>query len=421
MIATEGKERFKDLEVLSSYLGDFWTSFYADGDSVLNLLRGSSLQQRQLEQTSQELVLLQGRQDSPVTASRLQLFWTISRSSSTDGVTYPGPAGLKSATQLADLPTAADRVLTCGLDFQVDASNNVIFARNPFDTFRGSIIRDSGEDVLRLYFANAEIDNGWDQLAWSAASGVSFPSTTNGHRLNNAVLDAYTSGTSWRSVLAAVSALTDVPFAAAHETVQEVCTLADCAVIITDQNAYRISRLAAPLVAAGAVLNEGQELCDAVRIAELQSSALPSWLASLTLTQKNLWSNVTLTFTDAATPLVVQTGVSGFTKVSFALGGDPGEVASFFAELHTRGVAAGKTLANWLDIRPLAAQTTQPAAVNLPATINPLRTLVDFVLQGSTVVLRYDTAKFGPNAVGGLLPESLLASLLSPHTRVLVA
>jgi hypothetical protein len=220
-------------------------------------------------------------------------------------------------------------------------------------------------------------------------------------------------------MLRALTAAFDVPFAIDQEIVAEVEASAAGKLIVTDRRVYTAASTATVLVQAGDTLQPGQALTDAIRIFE-PGRPIPSWLTEVTLTRPMLWSDRSLGFQNADTDLVVQTGVSGYTKVSFALTGSPSDVSAFFTELHTRGVAQSKTLANYLDIRPLVAQVGQPGAGSLPLKVNPLSLLFDFVLQGSTLILKVDQAKFGPGAISGIDAASLVRTMVSPHIAVIV-
>jgi hypothetical protein len=154
-----------------------------------------------------------------------------------------------------------------------------------------------------------------------------------------------------------------------------------------------------------------------------------------------------LIFLNKSVPLVVDAAhPSGYTKVSFQLGGLPQDVTRFFDELHNRGVAAAQmpvdqcapgdvyytlddtscdnavrvpkrrgTLAHILDKR--VDRVGEPTASSLPATINPLEFLVQYVFRGNGCAVKVQTSRIGNDAVG-LFNVKLLQKLVPPHVAL---
>lgn len=189
-----------------------------------------------------------------------------------------------------------------------------------------------------------------------------------------------------------------------------------------------------------------------------------------------------LVFENKTVPLHVDTShPSGYTFVKFPLGGFPADVERFFAELHMRGVEAAETvkedcfynpieyatlevfpdrgllgrvyravdtgwlyrwvvsfdnppgyyeqivrvppnrklgtLAHMLDKR--RQPSGEPAANNLPATINPLRFLIENVLRNNVFVIRIDVPALGQNRLG-LYNIRHLRQVIPPQTAMIV-
>jgi hypothetical protein len=159
-------------------------------------------------------------------------------------------------------------------------------------------------------------------------------------------------------------------------------------------------------------------LADAYQLHEFQQGTLPTDLQSLMLTKGYLSHGYFsgLTFHNKEVPLVVDTsGV--FTKVSFEIGGWPGDVARFWEEFHDKGVAAGRTLAHCLDVR--SNPIGEPTAFSLPATINPLQFLAQHVFRQHGWLLQIRLASCGPNRLP-LEFFNQLRRIVPPHTGLIL-
>lgn len=412
--------RFRDLTTLASYVGSFWTDIYEDSASVLGLLYGQAVQQQQIEQRAREFVLLHGRQDGPATETHIHWPFRLNKTDltrTTAGFSAASPAGLVSFGRM-EVISSETGGLSFGLDVSLE-SEKFVFARDPFVMLESSVLVDSnGTSYLDFDVVAAEFDAGRLQAIWQSSAGIAFESTKNGQAIANAVIDAVTGGPSLGSLIRALALITDSPFAKYRETVEWIGLERGERKVITDKEVYTASASSICQVSVGDTLSPGQALTDAVRLWDVQNGLVPNWLTSLTLGPGNLWSSYSLGFSNSQQSISVQTGVSGFTKISFPLSGDSSDVSAFFTELHTRGVAGGKTLANYLDIRPLASQTSQPTAANLPATVNPLSLLCSYVLQGSTLVIKVDPSKYGSKAAASPTVPQLLALLVPTNVNV---
>ena len=162
-----------------------------------------------------------------------------------------------------------------------------------------------------------------------------------------------------------------------EETVEEVRTEIGRQLVITDKTVYQFNPTANILVSAGDEVVEGQSLADTLQFFEFNrgqcptEAQCPAVALGRGLLGRGFFGD--LVFENKAVPLVVETDVEGFTKVSWKLGGFPGDVELFFDQLHERGVAEGETLANLQDTR--TNKVGEPGPSNLPATINPFEFL----------------------------------------------
>jgi hypothetical protein len=312
-----------------------------------------------------------------------------------------------------------------GLDYYLDSSRGVLHLRqDPFATglFTQEAIYTDGEQTdtqatlwgLQVGIAKNLIH---EHYGWVPEL---YAEPTEGYRdLVNATWDNLVEGAHHQSMLAALAAVCDVPLALSDETVVDITRDAKHLLIITDQHAYKAAKVNTSSLAIGDRVQAGQSLTDALVVYELTRGETPSSLYNLTLGKGYLANGYFggLSFPNKDVDLVVTTDDDGYTKLSCELGGWPGDVTQFWDDFHTRGKAAGQTLAQLLDQR--TNQVGEPTSVNLPATINPLEFLVENVLRYHVAIVKLVPQYFGPDA----LPLSTLRYLrqyLPPHVGMLI-
>jgi len=438
---------FDDTTLVQETIPSFWTDVYGGRDLIYDMIRGATVQERQLDQTARELFDSMGRLTCPVYHTDLWLPVDIREDEGASaslltygtglvygvqpatGLSYvyggsadaswqfPLPVDVIDAQILTDDIVEHTVALAANLEFRiVPRSGFLIFAQNPFFDPRFTPYTDSdGVRKLRLYLFAAQRD--WRYLAnlYGCVIGDKADSSLAYKDFINAIMDGVTTGTAMSHIYGAYTAMTGIPFAAGDEVVEAVTADATHQLVLTTNHVYKLPLNATPTVAVGDVLSPFQPLTDVVRIDEVNAE-IPEDLTALTLDVDMLAPGIgPLTFTNAEVDLVVTENVDGYTKVEFELGGDSEDVAAFFDEMHARGVAAGTTLANLLDIR--ANPTTQPAAINLPATINPLKFLVENVVRGSLCLVRVKTAELGDGI--GLTHEFAVRTIMPPHAALI--
>jgi hypothetical protein len=279
---------------------------------------------------------------------------------------------------------------------------------------RGQVI----DQQLALWLFRPTIDQEHIWTHFGYIMGIRLASSQEYKDLVNALLDAITGCTATEQLDAMLAAVTGCPFARGDEVVETIATGREL-LVITDRWAYRYSPACTPVVAPGDRLAPGDSLVDTVEIQYLNQGLIPVWLDAMSLGDGLLLPSYLsdLTFSNIDTPLVVEMNVDGRTKVSWALGGFPADVAEFWDDTHRRGVATGTTLAHLLDLR--AAPTGEPTAASLPATVNPLSFLADNYLRHNALLVRIRAGGFGPDALG-LDQLRHLRRIIPPHEAILI-
>jgi hypothetical protein len=175
------------------------------------------------------------------------------------------------------------------------------------------------------------------------------------------------------------------------------------------------------LVSPGDKVKEGQALADTLQFFEFNrgqcpaSDDCPAVVLGRGFLGRGFFGD--LVFENESKPLIVETDDDGFTKVSWELGGFPGDVDKFFDDMHDAGVESGETLANLLDTR--TNKVGEPSDSNLPATINPFEFLCENVFRNNAYMVKIQTNSFGPDALG-LNAGKILRKLHQPQTAIII-
>ncbi len=351
------------------------------------------------------------------------IFYGVPPTAADVAFAWGAPFGLAEPGILLNRITDASLTLVPGLDFLYDGVN-LVFRTDPFDNdlvsvrdqldSQGNVIDRVAE--LWMYGSTFDHDDVYHQFGYAvahpAANGPGYRSFV------NAIYDGLVRGGTADDVAELFAAAADAPVALGSETVVAVFTDVNFLWVVTDQNAYRCGRQATALVAVGDAIQAGQPVCDAVQFFEFGTGTIPDGLDALAIGPGLLANGYLgdLVFRNENVPLFLTTDLMGFTKVSFDIGGFAADVTKFWDDVHAAGLAAGQTLAELLDQRPLASRTTQPTALALPATVNPLGFLCANVLRANAFLCRVKTTSFGPDAVGLTRASQDLRTILPPQT-----
>lgn len=316
-----------------------------------------------------------------------------------------------------------------GVNYTVDTERKLlIFDENLFtdpSVPRRDVIDEQGNKIdeeISLWLYQGDFDLDYVYIQFGYALGLNLPSTEFYKILLNAFWDLHLLGPSKKDLTSLMSAAAGAPtIIEAQETVEVVQADPDSWLIVTDAHVYRLPLTATPTVAVGSVRYAGDTISDAVEIFELDGASPDlSVLPQLTSRAKFLSGPFVyeLTFHNAETDLVYE-GVDthGKAVVKFYVGGHPADVDAFFAQLQANGVVAGKTLANYLDIR--ANPVGEPTADNLPKMINPLDFILRNLMKNNLFVIRVRPASFASKAPGVQMFQ-LLREVMPPHTTYVV-
>ena len=205
----------------------------------------------------------------------------------------------------------------------------------------------------------------------------------------------------------------------ATEQVETISVDSRSQLVITDRHVYKFPVGSNVIVSVGQQLTAGSPLVDTLLFYEFNRGQVSSDLTGLVfgrgILSNDFWGD--LVFENKDVPLEVSTDAGGRTKVQFEIGGFPGDVEAFWDIVHTRGLTAGKTLANLLDLRE--SPVDEPTAAMLPTTINPLKFVVQNLLRYHAFVVKLRSGLLSIKALG-LSAAACLKRIIPPHTLMLV-
>ncbi len=439
-------------DVLLESLGSFWSGTYGGRDLVRSYVDGRAHLEQQTEQDFRELLAAVSRYTVPVYHTELVYALVIRESdlnSSSlarfdgqfvfdNGLAYDQagsplfiwgcPDNLVLAPMItASLTTPATTLIT-GLDYYV-IDGRLVFAANPFElpdaaiqpVFEGDVVVDR---ILTLWLLQSQWDRFDIASQFGYVLGLNRQSSTCYRNAVNAVYDAWVLGPNDLAVRRLFAAVADAPLVEGDETVEAVVTDANYVWVITDANAYRYGLGAAATVVAGDRVVEGDTLTNTLAFYEFNRGQIPpaDEIAALTIGRGFLSAEYAgdLTFRNETLPWDVvpdYVDPSGYTRMSFSLGGFDGDVEQFWDTVHERGIAAEQTIAMQLDRRD--SPVGQPIAASLPTTVNPLAFLAENTLRSNVLVVKLRTAGFGPDATG-FAAARMLRRILNSHTACIV-
>jgi len=444
-------------DTLLSLLGSYWSTTYLGMDFLQDVLRSKAHLTAQTWLNFMELVSSVSRFDVPIFHQENWYSLTLKESELNNfdllipdyktGTSYtydvssgldygkaaaidgyfsvPLPPSVVSVKTILNRIVSPSAVFTEGIDYWITKSGVLTFSENPFNNSSITVrdIREDGivtdrECVLWLYHGQWDWETVYEQFGY--ALNLRMASSEGYRDVVNAVLDAFTGGTKAKDIQFAWSAITGIPLAVEwEETVELVEKDYRSLAIVTDKSAYSFPLNSTSVVAVGDKVYAGDELVDAIQIFEFNRGEIPADLTGLVVGAGFLSVGffADLTFENKEVGLVVEENVDGYTKVSWELGGFPGDVTKFWNDAHAAGIAAGKTLAMHLDVRP--SPTGQPLAVNLPATVNPLEFLCSNVLRYNTFLVKIKTNQLGANKLPSI-PVNSLRKIIPPQTAMIV-
>ena len=449
---------------------------------------------------------------------------------------FPLPPTFRGANNLFNKITYPTVSLASNIEFAVDTTRNaLVFTSNPFDNpgFVRRAVDENGmldeEITMWAFCGKFDYEYVFNQFAY--ALGIHLRTSQNYKDLVNAIFDGLVAGGLTAKALdTAIAAICGVPVVMDQNEVVEVVEY-DAAglLIVTDKNVYKFHEDAVPAVAVGSVVRAGDYLVRGFEINEffvgntyLRENEDPVDRPETTkLLATNIYETIAaendddllvsvasdcpvrkdlaalaldnsflstcffgdLVFENKVVPLVVDAAhPSGYTFVSFELGGFPADLERFFQEVHERGIASAETgriacflnpneyrsyadlpekgivgqiyktlddnrYYDWVpersEIEPAGyEQITQvppfkklgtlahlldkrrqpsgePTADNLPTEINPLRFLVENVLRNNVFVVRINVSALGQNRLG-LYNIRHLRQVIPPQTAMIV-
>jgi hypothetical protein len=330
------------------------------------------------------------------------------------------PAEVSKIRLLMNRLTMPSLVFSSGIDYTI-VDGRLCFKEDPMASSyvvrrpiygSGNTITDY-EVVLWGFSADVDHDNLWRYIG--CAYNFSLPASQRAGVALNAIIDSQITGLTSGQLRLLLAALSGVPSVLeAEETVEDIVE-SDQLQIITDKNVYSYPLGSVAEVAVGDVVHAGDQLVDTIRVQDLGSSTLTmaELPATISLGSEFIGGSYTapLVFANEEVALdYIGPDDQGIVEVRFAVTGEAADISAFWTSVHAQGKALGRTLANALDTRE--TPVGEPAPVNLPATVNPMRLVLYELMRSSLLLIRVKTAQL---PTGSMLDElSRLRSVFPP-------
>lgn len=435
-------------------LGSYWSQFFDDRDIVQVLMRGLGHLHAQVQQDFDETVASLSRLDIPPFHTENWYFLRLLESDrdrvlnlygedliyGPDGVLYGAPT---SRLEVFPLPITTfgpfaqirfqifnrlispSRSLTSGLDFRLDRDRNlIIFSEDPFAdelTAKRDVFDDSGALVdreLGLWVFHGEFDSDFIFRHYGFVVDAKDRSSDLYKLMVNALWDAHVEGLSKLRLGQFLSALSGHPFTRnAGEVVEVIRNEPGRRLVVTDKEVYEFPEGTVLTVAVGDTLLLGQLMSEAAEIIELSDPTNRdlSRIPALSLGESSLSGPFIgeLVFRNKVVPFDFTVDENDCAEVRFEISGFPADIETFWRQAQAEGKASGATLAELLDQRP--NPSGQPAAANIPATVNPLEFIIDNLLENNLFVILMKPGQFTADAPG-LEHFRSLRAVVPPHT-----
>jgi hypothetical protein len=434
--------------------GSFWATSYEGESFVQQLLGGVGQLENQAREDLQELIALTAQAQTPLwhrdrwfslplresqANSAETSLWRFDDGSQFDAgrqfdvppvlttTAFPLNAPVQELLVLCDQPERPTKFWFAGQDFVLDASRQaILFYQNPFAdealSYEEILDPATGEVAdrqLAVWGFRAGLEARYLATHWGYIAGLSLASSAAYREILTAIFESYVSGPTERQFVRALAALTGIPLVREdQETVVDVVTETTRLLVITDAHVYEFPRDAVSRVVPGETVRFGQALTDRLEIAGMPAATVLAGLPAVAVSRDWLQGDYQgeLVFVNQTVFWEVSTDDDGRTRLEFPLQGHPQDVQRFWDEVHARGVAQGKTLAQYLDVRTNPGD--EPTAASLPTTVNPLTFLFDNFWRYHTILVRYRPSQ---QATGmGLAHGRVLHQLLTPWTALIL-
>lgn len=384
--------------------GSFWRDLLEDRAVVRDFAQAVSLLLAQLEVTQAEREALVSFSTAPNYRRRIlyPLTFKLSEADSSvnvveygsgrnygDGLLYGSrrtdalalsvPKAFKGAKLIVNNLVNPTKVFRSVADFVVE-DGRIVFRENIFDdpTFEKRTVFSGGvqsDEEIVVWCIDAEIHDASAYLRHGAILGLLDQMESNYAESMARGYDVWLQGGTQGRLFRALSASAGLRVAEEGETVIALDSASqDALLVITDSSVYRFHKDATPLVSVGDVLADSQELVDTIQIVPLNARGVDlAGVPALAIDRSLGDVERPLGFSNQEEPISLVDG-----GVRWPLTGYEPDVEAFWRAVRAREAASGQTLEQALR----AANHG-----HLPATINPMRFVIDEVFGGNAVLI----------------------------------
>ncbi len=321
------------------------------------------------------------------------------RQKSTDGFFWFELPNLLIFDELTNSLTDQDISLIRGVDYQIEPWGDglrIVFGFDLLARYEESLfseLDDSNNVVDRFidfWGKNPTDGSGILEKTWGWILGFHEVRTENHRKALFLLRDALTKGYTFERLVLGLGLAFNNPACAVHgEVVKYIVNAEDYRLVITDNSVYSFPSTVTLTVSVDQVLKKCQQLSSAItwfNVNKPGSIDVPGLAVNQLELGPDYHSDIIFPNQLLATTVSTQ---QNYTKLTIPLSGDPVSVENYWNEVHTRGIASGKTLAQSLDTRP--APEGEPSASDLPTDMNPMLLLLENVLRFNAILFSIDS------------------------------
>ncbi len=408
---------------LQNVLGTFWSINHPDPKGPAAVVEGVAQLGRQQALFLEEAARALAREQVQLYRQTNWYWLELAESSQTVGddgwFEWSLPQSIVYAAAVLDKMIDPGWMLAANSDFQI-TFGKIRFRNDPLLELQA--ITDEGGDrrvSCWLFAVQQNLNDVYNQFGY--AVGMQSLTSRQYKQLLNAVYDAIVGAPTLREITLVLSAATGIPVGQSDgEVVELVASNMDNLYVITDKQVYKHNPAATATVAEGDILNAGDTMTSALVVQLLGPNDLDDSVQALGIDEGLLSScfNSGLIFDNKSLPLEIDTAhYTGFTRITWPLGGRRDDVERFFDLMHDRGIAEAlaadatclpdsqtyqavtstgvvrrkkSTLAHLLDNR--TTSYGEPTQAHLPAAINPAQFMVQNVFRDRAIFASVDLA-----------------------------
>jgi len=399
-------------EIVRSLLGGYWNEVYDGKDQVSDIVDARIVLWKDVFEAWEEAVRSKSRFNINPLKTKSWVYFRMLKSNgvstqssfggggsygissinfgTTTGPSWKLPSDIKGVSQIYNRISAPSASFFEGVDYSINSlTGHIVFNKDPFlkpkFAVRDVTVNGLPDQEMALWLYRPKVDQRSIQQIYGLPIGLDGESNDDYKGIVNTVYDCLILGMSKGRLAQLLGFALQSPVCRQPEIVEMVHDQVR-KVVITDKSVYQLPGNSSSIVSPGDTMIPGDQVSNAISIRELRRGSSIDGITSLSVTKGWIDNGFAydLHFTNESLPTTVDS-IDGVTELRFKVGGHPFDLEYFWSEVHLRGLAKEKTIAQGLDQR--AEKIGEPDSASLPKFINPLQFLVDEMMPGGITLV----------------------------------